>query len=59
MFAYIHLREGTHISHSHHIHSMVAVEVDNVQSTTSQGEAEDERGNDGTDELFQEVDLKW
>ena len=57
MLAHIHLGEGAGVAHTHHLHSEVAEEVNDVQGAGGQGEDEDEGGEDGAQQLLQDEDL--
>lgn len=57
MLAHIHLGKGAGVAHTHHLHSEVAEEVNDVQGLWTQADDEDEGGNDGTQELLQDEDL--
>lgn len=54
----VHLGEGADVAHAQHLHGEVPEEVDDLQGLVPQEEDEDEGRDDGTQELFQDEDLR-
>lgn len=57
MLAHVHLGKGAGVAHTHHLHSEVAEEVNDVQGLGPQADDEDQGRDDGTQELLQDEDL--
>lgn len=57
VLAHVHLGKGAGVTHTHHLHGEVTEEVNNVQGLGPQADDENQGGNDGTQELFQDEDL--
>ena len=53
----VHLGEGAGVAHTHHLHSEVPEEVDDLQGLPAQAEDEDEGRHHGADQLLQDEHL--
>lgn len=58
MLAHIHLGKGAGVTHPHHLHSEVTEKVNDIQRFGPQADDEDQGGNDGTQKLLQDEDLR-
>lgn len=57
MMADVHLSERAGVSHAHHLHGEIPEEIDDLQRFAAQAENEDERRDDGTEQLLEDEHL--
>lgn len=58
MLAHVHLGKGAGVTHPYHLHGEVAEKINDVQGFGTQADDEDQGGNDGTQKLLQDENLR-